>query len=67
MRSVVPAGRCAAILAFAERVLPHASELWVQASPDQRQRLQQLFSLGELCSTENGLFEPGYALTRSST
>ena len=31
------------ILAFAERVLPKASELWVHASLDQRQRLQQLF------------------------
>ena len=31
------------ILAFAERVLPRASDLWVQASLDQRQRLQRLF------------------------
>jgi hypothetical protein len=31
------------ILAFAERVLPRASDLWVQASLEQRQRLQQLF------------------------
>jgi site-specific DNA recombinase len=31
------------ILAFAERVLPRASELWVHASLDRRQRLQQLF------------------------
>jgi len=31
------------ILAFAERVLPRASDLWMQASLDQRQRLQQLF------------------------
>src|SRR5687768_14102668 len=31
------------ILSFAERVLPRASDLWVQASLDQRQRLQQLF------------------------
>ncbi len=31
------------ILAFAERVLPRASDLWVQASIEQRQRLQQLF------------------------
>ena len=31
------------ILAFAERVLPRAAELWVQASLEQRQRLQQLF------------------------
>ena len=31
------------ILAFAERVLPRASDLWVQASLEQRQRRQQLF------------------------
>jgi hypothetical protein len=31
------------ILAFAERVLPRAADLWVQASLDQRQRFQQQF------------------------
>jgi site-specific DNA recombinase len=31
------------VLAFAERVLPRAADLWVQASLDQRQRFQQLF------------------------
>ena len=31
------------ILAFAERILPRASDLWTQASLDERQRLQQLF------------------------
>jgi hypothetical protein len=31
------------ILAFAERVLPSASNLWVQAALDQKQRLQKLF------------------------
>ena len=31
------------ILAFEKRVLPRASDLWVQASLDQKQRLQQLF------------------------
>jgi hypothetical protein len=31
------------ILAFAERVLPSASKLWVQSSLNQKQRLQQLF------------------------
>ena len=31
------------ILAFAERVLPRTADLWVQASLDQRHRLQQLF------------------------
>jgi DNA invertase Pin-like site-specific DNA recombinase len=33
----------AGILGFAERVLPRAADLWVQASLDQKQRLQQLF------------------------
>ena len=31
------------ILAFAERIRPRASDLWVQASLDYKQRLQQLF------------------------
>ena len=31
------------ILAFAERILPRASDVWVQASLDYKQRLQQLF------------------------
>ena len=31
------------IPAFAERVLPSASNLWVQASLNHKQRLQQLF------------------------
>ena len=31
------------ILPFAERILPRASDLWVQASLDYKQRLQQLF------------------------
>jgi hypothetical protein len=34
------------ILAFAERVLPSASNLWVQSSQNQKQRLQQLFFPG---------------------
>jgi hypothetical protein len=29
--------------AFAERILPRASDLWVRASLDYKQRLQQLF------------------------
>ena len=32
------------VLNFAERVLPRASDLWIQASLEQRQRLQRLFS-----------------------
>jgi hypothetical protein len=31
------------IPAFAERVLPRAADLWMQASLEQRQRFQQLF------------------------
>ena len=31
------------ILAVAGRVLPRAADLWVQASPERRQRFQQLF------------------------
>jgi hypothetical protein len=31
------------ILAFAERILPRTSDLWVQASLDYKQRLQELF------------------------
>ena len=31
------------ILAFAERVLPRAADLWVQASLEQRQRFHRLF------------------------
>jgi hypothetical protein len=31
------------ILAFAERILPRAADLWMQSSLDQRQRFQQLF------------------------
>jgi hypothetical protein len=31
------------ILAFAERILPRASDLWVEASLDYKQRLQLLF------------------------
>jgi hypothetical protein len=33
----------AGILNFAERVLPRASDLWIQASLEQWQRLQRLF------------------------
>jgi hypothetical protein len=46
------------ILAFAERVLPRAADLWVQASLHQRQRFQQLFFPTESRSTEIGLLEP---------
>ncbi len=45
------------MLAFAERILPRASDLWVQASLDYKQRLQQLFS-GKESRTEIGPIEP---------
>jgi hypothetical protein len=41
------------ILAFAERILPRASDLWAQASLDYRQRLQQLFFLEGIAFDEN--------------
>ena len=31
------------LLAFAERILPRAADLWVQSSLDHKQRLQALF------------------------
>jgi site-specific DNA recombinase len=47
------------ILAFPERVLPRAADLWVQASLDQRQRFQQLFCPDRIASTEIASLEPG--------
>lgn len=47
------------VLAFVERVLPRAADLWVQASLDQRQRLQQMFLPQRVSrSTETALLEP---------
>ena len=46
------------ILAFAERILPRASDLWVQASLDYKQRLQELFSRKESRTTEIDSIEP---------
>ncbi len=46
------------ILAFAERILPRASDLWAQASLDHKQRLQQLFFRKESRSMEIGSIEP---------
>ena len=43
MSAAVYAARAKRIPAFAERVLPRAADLWVQASLHQRQRLQRLF------------------------
>lgn len=42
---------------FAERILPRASDLWVQASLEQRQCLQKLFFQMASASTETALFE----------
>jgi hypothetical protein len=42
------------ILAFAERVLPRAADLWGQASLEQRQRFQQLFFPDGISFEENG-------------
>jgi hypothetical protein len=41
-------------LAFAERILPRAADLWVQASLDQRQRFQQLFFSDGIAFDGNG-------------
>jgi hypothetical protein len=42
-RGALQVGEEGVHLAFAERVLPRAADLWVQASLEQRQRFQQLF------------------------
>ena len=42
------------ILAFAERILPRAADLWTQASLDQRQRFQQLFFPNGIAFDGNG-------------
>jgi hypothetical protein len=47
------------ILAFAERVLPRAADLWVQASLDQRQRFQQLFFPGGIAFDGKRLVRTG--------
>ena len=46
------------ILAFAERVLPRAADLWVQASLDQRQRFHNCSFQTESRSTATALFDP---------
>jgi len=47
------------ILAFAERVLPSASNLWVQSSFAQKQRLQQVFSPEGVRFDGKSWLEPG--------
>ena len=47
------------ILAFAERVLPRAAELWVQASLDKAPAVPTVVLSGRnFASTETALFEP---------
>jgi hypothetical protein len=57
------------ILAFAERILPRAADLWVQASLEQRQRLQQLFFSDEIAFDGNrfvgtGVTAPAFSYLR---
>lgn len=47
------------ILAFAERVLPRASDLWYRHRSRSDSACSSCFSLMEWCSTERALFEPG--------
>ena len=47
------------ILAFAEGILPRASDLWVQASLDQRLRFQQLFFPNGIAFDGNGFVGTG--------
>jgi hypothetical protein len=47
------------ILAFAERILPRAADLWVQASLEQRQRFQQLFFPNGIAFDGNRLVRTG--------
>ena len=46
------------ILAFAERILPRAADLRLQASLDQRQRFQQLFFPDGIAFNGKALLEP---------
>ena len=55
------------ILAFAERVLPCASDLWQEASLDQRQRLQQLFFPGRNAFDGKRFVGPGLSSPPSTT
>ena len=57
------------ILAFAERVLPRAADLWVQASLEQRQRFQQLFfpdgiAFDGNCFVGTGVTAPAFSYLR---
>jgi hypothetical protein len=47
------------ILAFAERILPRAADLWVQSSLDQRQRFQQA-----VLPRRNGVRRPRFCSNR---
>ena len=47
------------ILAFAERILPRASDVWVEGSLEQRQRFQQLFFPDGIAFDGNGFVGTG--------
>jgi site-specific DNA recombinase len=55
------------ILAFAERVLPSASNLWVQSSFAQKQRLQQVFFPDGVRFDGKSLLEPAQRCRFSTT
>ena len=55
------------ILAFAERVLPRAADLWVQASLEQRQRFQQLFFPDGIALDGNGFVRTAVTARAFST
>ena len=55
------------ILAFAERVLPSASNLWVQSSLAQKQRLQQVFFPEGVRFDGKDLLEPAQPCRFSTT
>jgi hypothetical protein len=55
------------ILAFAERVLPRAADMWVQTSLNQKRRLQRLFLPKASRSTEIDSIEPPQPRHFSST
>jgi hypothetical protein len=54
------------ILAFAERVLPRAADVWVQASLEQRERFQQLFFPEGIAFDGNGLVRTAVTATAFS-
>jgi hypothetical protein len=65
-RQLVEGAKRVLRLAFAERILPRASDLWVQALLNQRQRFQQLFFPDGIAFDGNRL-EPAQAHRTSAT